>query len=206
MKRITQTCACVALAHPVRLCSTTSGANSGTSTSNGDASSSSPNTPTLSQKQQQARTEAQIKEDIIKALISKDKEIFELKRLHELSMLRVEQLQNRILKDQEDRGIYYEQNSNVHTFDTISVGQYTQRNTLHHMMGLEKLRNFKIYCAISASIYTCLFLYYRYIINPDMAYVEVPIAVIGDTRKMLNNYYAQLREKEYKEDMEKWKQ
>jgi hypothetical protein len=151
------------------------------------------------------RTEAEVKEDMIKALISKDKEVFELKRLHELSMLRVEQLQNRILKDQQDRGIYYEQNSNVHTFDTISVGQYTQRNTLHHMIGLEKLRNFKIYCAISASIYTCLFLYYRYIINPDMAYVEVPIAVMGDTRKMLGNYYAQLREEKYAEDMAKWK-
>lgn len=94
-------------------------------------------------------------------------------------MLRVEQSQSRVLKDQEDRGMYYEQNSNVHTFDTISVGLYSQRSTLYHTMSAERLRNVKIFLMVFTTLMTCVYFYYRYIINPDWAYVEKPMTVIG---------------------------
>ncbi|KPI86460.1 hypothetical protein ABL78_4491 [Leptomonas seymouri] len=116
---------------------------------------------------------------IIQEIISRDKVIFELKRQHELSMLRVEQSQARVLKDQEDRGMYYEQNSNVHTFDTISVGLYSQRSTLYHTMSAERLRNVKIFLMVFTTLATCVYFYYRYIINPDWAYVEKPMRMIG---------------------------
>lgn len=119
------------------------------------------------------------REDIINAILSRDKEIFELKRQHELSMLRVEEHQRRILKDQEDRGMYYEQNCNVHTFDTVSVGLHSQRSTLFHTMSLERLRNFKIFLSILTTIGSCGYIYYRYMINPEFEYVEKPMKLLG---------------------------
>lgn len=116
---------------------------------------------------------------IIQEILSRDKVVFELKRQHELSMLRVEQSQSRVLKDQEDRGMYYEQNSNVHTFDTISVGLYSQRSTLYHTMSAERLRNMKIFLMVFTTLVTCVYFYYRYIINPDWEYVERPMKMIG---------------------------
>lgn len=120
-----------------------------------------------------------IREQIILDILSRDKEIFELKRQHELSMLRVEQHQRRILKDQEDRGMYYEQNCNVHTFDTISVGLHSQRSTLYHTLNLEKLRNFKIFLSVIMTFGACFYIYYRYMINPDFRYVEKPMKLLG---------------------------
>lgn len=120
-----------------------------------------------------------VKEVLIEEIISRDKEIFELKRQHELSMLRVEQHQRRLLKDQDDRGIYYEQNCNVHTFDTVSVGLHSQRTTLYHTMSLERLRNLKIVLTILVSIVCCWYIYYRYVINPDFEYIEKPMKMLG---------------------------
>ncbi|CAG9581959.1 conserved hypothetical protein [Leishmania major strain Friedlin] len=94
-------------------------------------------------------------------------------------MLRVEHNQARVLKDQEDRGMYYEQNSNVHTFDTISVGLYSQRSTLYHTMSAERLRNLKVFLMVFSTVVTCAYLYYRYMINPDWAYVERPMNMLG---------------------------
>ncbi|KAG5493898.1 hypothetical protein JKF63_01730 [Porcisia hertigi] len=116
---------------------------------------------------------------IIQEILSRDRVIFELKRQHELSMLRVEQNQARVLKDQEDRGMYYEQNSNVHTFDTISVGLYSQRSTLYHTMSAERLRNVKVFLMVLSTVLSCVYLYYRYMINVDWAYVERPIKMLG---------------------------
>lgn len=119
------------------------------------------------------------KQVLIAEILSRDKEIFELKRQHELSMLRVEYHQRRILKDQEDRGMYYEQNCNVHTFDTVSVGLHSQRATLYHTISLERLRNFKIILSIFVSMFCCWYIYYRYMVNPDFTYIEKPMKVLG---------------------------
>ncbi|ESL07912.1 hypothetical protein TRSC58_04394 [Trypanosoma rangeli SC58] len=136
------------------------------------------------------------RERLIQEILSRDKEIFELKRQHELSMLRVEQNQRRILKDQEDRGMYYEQNCNVHTFDTVSVGLYTQRNTLYHTMSVERLRNVKLLLTLLVTVLTCLYLYYRYMISPDRVYVEKPLKLIGSRVGALNDIRARRSEEE----------
>lgn len=124
-------------------------------------------------------SDTSVRDQVIDEILSFDKEIFELKRQHELSMLRVEQHQKRILKDQEDRGMYYEQNCNVHTFDTVSVGLHSQRTTLFHTMSLERLRNFKIMLSFVATFGCCAYIYYRYMINPEFTYMEKPLNVLG---------------------------
>ncbi|KAG8342413.1 hypothetical protein TRVL_06755 [Trypanosoma vivax] len=136
------------------------------------------------------------REHLIKEILSRDKEIFELKRQHELSMLRVEQNQRRVLKDQEDRGMYYEQNCNVHTFDTVSVGLYTQRNTLYHTISIERLRNVKLFSTVIVTLITCLYLYYRYMINDEWIYVEKPIKLLGSRAGVLNELREQAHDKQ----------
>ncbi|CBH10600.1 hypothetical protein, conserved [Trypanosoma brucei gambiense DAL972] len=143
--------------------------------------------------------EAQYRERLIQEILSRDKEIFELKRQHELSMLRVEQNQKRVLKDQEDRGMYYEQNCNVHTFDTVSVGLYTQRNTLYHTMSIERLRNVKLFTTLLVTVLTCFYLYYRYMINNDWVYVEKPMKLLGSRACALS----EIREKMGEQQEEK---
>ncbi|KAL7696271.1 hypothetical protein N2W54_007002 [Lotmaria passim] len=152
-----------------------SSAADGTASGGGGAAS---HKPSLDAEAMEAKRQA-ARDAIIQEIISRDKVIFELKRQHELSMLRVEQNQARVLKDQEDRGMYYEQNSNVHTFDTISVGLYSQRSTLYHTMSAERLRNLKIFLMVFTTFATCAYFYYRYIINPDWEYVERPMKMIG---------------------------
>eukprot|EP00744_Colponema_vietnamica_P019168 GILI01027112.1.p1 GENE.GILI01027112.1~~GILI01027112.1.p1 ORF type:complete len:242 (-),score=49.96 GILI01027112.1:93-818(-) len=155
------------------------------------AKAATPETPEV------AKTPEQIKEEFIEELIKRDKELFELKRQHELSMLRVQQHQNRIMHDQHDRGIYYEQTVNVHTFETVTVGQYTQRNTMHHVIGLQKLRNFKIQVAIATTFYIWAFIVYRYIVNPDMQYVEAGIKKLGDNSSLRAAYKEEERKREF---------
>lgn len=141
---------------------------------------------------------------IIQEIISRDKVVFELKRQHELSMLRVEQNQARVLKDQEDRGMYYEQNSNVHTFDTISVGLYSQRSTLYHTMSAERLRNLKIFLMVFTTFASCAYFYYRYIINPEWEYVERPMKMIGSrVQAVREQRWKMLSEEERFEEMRK---
>ncbi|KEG09656.1 hypothetical protein DQ04_04861040 [Trypanosoma grayi] len=136
------------------------------------------------------------REHLIREILSRDKEIFELKRQHELSMLRVEQNQRRVLKDQEDRGMYYEQNCNVHTFDTVSVGLYTQRNTLYHTMSVERLRNVKLFVTVLVTLVTCIYFYYRYMVSSEWVYVEKPMKVLGSRIGALNELRAQREEEE----------
>lgn len=139
------------------------------------------------------------REALIADILSRDKEVFELKRQHELSMLRVEQHQRRILKDQEDRGMYYEQNCNVHTFDTISTGLHSQRSTMHHTTALERLRNAKIFVAVMMTLAICAYLYYRYIVNPEWAYVEEPLRLMGSRVLTLQEARMKLMTEEEKE-------
>nr|CCD15277.1 unnamed protein product [Trypanosoma congolense IL3000] len=133
---------------------------------------------------------------LISEILSRDKEIFELKRQHELSMLRVEQNQRRVLKDQEDRGMYYEQNCNVHTFDTVSVGLYTQRNTLYHTMSIERLRNVKLFTTVLVTVLTCFYFYYRYMINDDWVYVQKPMRLLGSRVGALAELREQMEEEQ----------
>ncbi|ORC93538.1 uncharacterized protein TM35_000014150 [Trypanosoma theileri] len=144
-------------------------------------------------------THSAYRERLIREILSRDKEIFEMKRQHELSMMRVEENQRRTLKDQEDRGMYYEQNCNVHTFDTVSVGLYTQRNTLYHTMGVERLRNVKLFVTLLVTLATCFYLYYRYMINPEWVYVEKPLKILGSRVGALRELREQIAAEEEKQ-------
>lgn len=151
--------------------------NGAAAASPGQASPSNESVSSGAPKNEKERLAA--REALILQILSRDKEIFELKRQHELSMLRVEQNQRRILKDQEDRGMYYEQNCNVSTFETVSVGLHTQRSTVFHTINAERLRNVKVFLGLLVTIASCGYLYYRYMINPNFTYVERPVKVIG---------------------------
>lgn len=161
-----------------------------------DASPSS-SLPTAGATDQDAKARsAAARAEVIDGILQRDKEIFTLKRQHELSLLRIEQHQNRILKDQEDRGIYYEQNCNVHTFDTISVGLYSQRNTWYHTAMVQRLRETKIGLTLLMAASTWVYLYFRYMMNPDMLYVEEPTVFIGSRALVVKEAEEKRREAE----------
>jgi hypothetical protein len=141
---------------------------------------------------------------LIDAIMQRDKEIFTLKRQHELSMLRVEQSQNRTLKDQTDRGLYFEQNCNVHTFDTISVGLYGQRNTMYHTLMVNRLRQLKIGMTLAVTGIIWAWLYNKYMLSDEWMYVEEPVHFMGATTNVLRDVKARREEElERREFMEK---
>ncbi|CUE64487.1 Hypothetical protein, putative [Bodo saltans] len=131
---------------------------------------------------------------LIDAIMQRDKEIFTLKRQHELSMLRVEQSQNRTLKDQTDRGLYFEQNCNVHTFDTISVGLYGQRNTMYHTLMVNRLRQLKIGMTFTVTGIIWAWLYNKYMLSDEWLYIAEPVHFMGATTNILREEKARREE------------
>lgn len=84
--------------------------------------------------------DADIKAKLIQLMISKDKELFNLKRQHELSLLRIEQLQKRAINEDADKLINAEHFMNVKTFEDVSLSHYSRRNTFYHLLGIARLR------------------------------------------------------------------
>lgn len=148
---------------------------------------------------------AKARSDLIDAIMQRDKEIFTLKRQHELSMLRVEHHQNRILKDQTDRGIYYEQNCNVHTFDTISVGMYSQRNTMYYANAAQRLREVKIGLTLFVTFIVWCYMYRYYMWSDEMMYVSEPAVLWGSQAVLVKQEKMKVQEElEHKEFVQKY--
>ncbi|EPY35635.1 hypothetical protein STCU_01039 [Strigomonas culicis] len=95
--------------------------------------------------------------------------------------------------------MYYEQNMNVVTFDTVSVGLYSQRSTLYHTISIERLRNVKLMMILVVTTLICVYLYYRYMINPDFAYVRTPMVKLGSKVEA----YKELQYEKLQSDTEK---
>lgn len=168
--------------------------------SSATAASSSPSPSAASSSISQTAEErvAAARAALIDAIMQRDKEIFTLKRQHELSMLRVEQQQNRTLKDQTDRGLYFEQNCNVHTFDTISVGLYGQRNTMYHSLMVQRLRSFKIGMTLSVTAIAWAWLYNKYMRSEEWMYVSEPVHFMGPTTQLVREAKAKIEEENEK--------
>jgi hypothetical protein len=177
-----------------RQCSTAAMAAEATSSSSAGISSAASSSSASSTTDTSTAARDAARAAVIDAIMQRDKEIFTLKRQHELSMLRVEHNQNRTLKDQTDRGLYFEQNCNVHTFDTISVGLYSQRNTMYHTMMVQRLREVKIgiTVAITAGIWS--WLYYKYMWGDEWMYLEEPVHFLGATTHLVREAKARKEE------------
>ncbi len=114
---------------------------------------------------------AALKEKVVQFLLSRDKELFNLKRQHELALLRIEQGQDRILKEEQDIDCYREHAINCNTFEEVSVAHYTKRGTWYQLTNVADLRKFKVALWLFITAIVWAFLYNKYVLNPEKEYI-----------------------------------
>jgi hypothetical protein len=111
------------------------------------------------------------REQLIFHILTYDKEIFELKRCHELSMERVRQSQNRELKKMGDGAMFAEQDMSAITALVVGSNDYFIRQTYHHTVQWRRLRHTKVAIVVSFYVLAWVFLYVHFIVNPEFVYV-----------------------------------
>ena len=141
----------------------------------------------------------EVKEKVIQYLISRDKELFDLKRQHELALLRIEQGQNRALKFEQEKDSYTEQSVNVTTFEELSVSHYTRRNSFYLIAGVAQLRQIKTWLTVGCTLLLWVYFYYKYIVNPEKQYVKTRTTLYGSQYSL----YKRLREEKELESLNK---
>lgn len=106
----------------------------------------------------------------VRAVMEKDMELLDLKRLHELSILRVGEGQRRHLSDYESRAVYFEECVARVSLDTVTVQEHTRKNVIWHAVGRAKLRVLKCALHLGVTLLVCLYLTYRYRWNSKRYY------------------------------------
>ncbi len=133
---------------------------------------------------------ASLKEKVVQFLMSRDKELFNLKRQHELALLRIEQGQDRLLKEEQSIDVYREHALNVNTFEEVSVSHYTRRGTCYQMLNVADLRKLKVLAWVLVTAFAWVYLYTKYIINPEKEYIAKNVTLYG------SNYQAMKQRRE----------
>ena len=77
---------------------------------------------------------------LVSLIMERDREVLELKRIHELSMRRVEQSQRRRNLDTEEKAVYFEQAVSRLNLDATTVTDHTFRNVEHHRDMAKKMK------------------------------------------------------------------
>jgi hypothetical protein len=120
-----------------------------------------------------------LKEKVVQYLLSRDKELFNLKRQHELALLRIEQAQDRRLKDEKTMDVFQEHGANVNTFEEVSISHYTRRGSFFHIAGAANIRIFKTALWLGSTAMIWIYLYFKYIVDPDKEYVAQNMSLLG---------------------------
>lgn len=115
------------------------------------------------------------KEHLIAELLARDKEVYNLKRINELGFMRVENEQRRTIKLQEDKGLYYEQNSNFETFNTITNTSHQRRIVFNHVFDRRQWRRGRSMVIVNFTAWLWLYLFWRYQLNPEFEYSPVTL-------------------------------
>lgn len=119
--------------------------------------------------------EEQFKEYLVKELLSRDKEVYNLKRINELGFMRVEREQHRTIKNQEDRGLYYEQNANFETFNTVTNTSHQRRIVFNHAWDRRQWRRARSVIAVNFAVWMWMYLYWAYQLNTELEYMPSAI-------------------------------
>jgi hypothetical protein len=135
----------------------------------------------------------ELKEKVVQYLLSRDKELFNLKRQHELALLRIEQGQERILKQEQSLDMYREHGTNCNTFEEVSLSHYHRRGSFYMIMNHAEMRVFKAFLWAFFTVILWVFLYYKYIVNPEKEYIAKSTSLYG------SNYQSIKRMREDKE-------
>lgn len=113
------------------------------------------------------------------AILEKDRELLDLKRLHELSLLRVEDAHRRRIDGYEERAIYFETAVNNVTLQAVSTQDHDTKKVQRYGIERGRLRTVKVLINFLVAFLTCLWLRYRYCYNSKRYYVEKPRTMWG---------------------------
>jgi hypothetical protein len=132
-----------------------------------------------------AANDARDRKAFIKALMEKDEEVLNLKRLHELSILRSSENQRRKIDDYHERGILFEDH-NVRDY-VLGVDQHQAdtKNVRKHSKLRDRLRLAKLAVHGGITAACTLWLTWRYMWNPQRHYQKEPQIIWG------NEFYGQ---------------
>ena len=115
------------------------------------------------------------KEECINVLLQYDAEVLELKRIHELSMMRTENVHQRSKMDSEDNAMYFEQTAEREVMETVDTTQHTKKNVIHHHARLRVLRKYKAVMVATATLCFWSLLMRWYVLNPNRRLSTGPV-------------------------------
>lgn len=118
------------------------------------------------------KTDDELREYLAREVIKRDKEVYELKRIHELSMMRMEAEHRSILRGRYEEHVYKGEQQHKETFENLSTTQHQKLIVVNQIMAMSKLIWTKMWVALAGTILFWLYLYWRYVLDPDMIYSE----------------------------------
>jgi len=141
------------------------------------------------------------KETLIAFILGQDREIFQLKRQHELSLRRIEQNQARLMRSFDEKQMYKEQTIATHVLEVTTTQKHNQRYKYFHVEREKRLRYAKMALTTAGFAIFWVALYHLYAGGDDKLYVRDPRDVIYGGQ--LSQYKQLMAEREAKRDEER---
>ena len=123
-----------------------------------------------------------VKRALVQALMAKDREVLDLKRIHELSLHRVEKTQEKHVKEHEEKAVFYEDNVNKQVLETVEVTEHEFDNVRGHRDMAANMRYMIMFANVAVTILTCRWLYRWYAYDPKRHYVSVWSRIQGSSK------------------------
>lgn len=111
--------------------------------------------------------EAMDTEALAKALYKKDREVLDLKRIHELTIMRLEENHRRKILDWQERGLYFEDAVNRITLDHVTNTDKTVREVTAHADQAGNDFISQMMLTVVMTIVSCWYLFYSYSTDPQ---------------------------------------
>ena len=158
------------------------------------------------------------KRAFLRAMMDKDDELFQLKRLHEISCNRVEEVHRRAINDKEKHAAWMDGSHANQSLMQAACFQYTESNVRGHMAEWYKRRVIRAFQYCCYGMFFQVWMYWHYAMDEDRHYqkeipqvlwnadsidhlTRKPVDVFKDARE--NQKKEQEEEKRAKQEQEK---
>ncbi len=137
-----------------------------------------------------------IKRSLVLALMEKDRQVLELKRIHELSLQRVENHHKRAIQQHEEKAVYFEDNINKLTLETVEVTEHEFRGVKRHRDMAANVR--WLVCAgnIVGTVFCLRWMWKYYAEDPRRVYVKVWTRIYGSDKDYRHEFQQMLRNRQ----------
>ena len=142
------------------------------------------------------RTPEAVKRALVRTLMAKDKEVFDLKRLHELSLTRVEQHHERLLKNHEEKAIYTEDMVNKQALETVEVTEHEFAAVKKHRDMSTNMKYLIAFLNVAVTILCMRWLYFWYASDPRRHYTPTWTRIHGSHHNYKEDFDIQMQKGE----------